>query len=254
MWKCVLCYFADKLIVDGLVVSLFVWLVLYLYKHIGRPEVIFADFIEKTTFRGQTSYRIKYMNIGYKDLIECRRIVKLSLYTHDTPDGKGRFTSAYLEFGDSTIVPVIYGAKNFKDDYKNVAADIHLGSMWEFLKADRYHQSIVEAAKNNSLTLENVLERYGSDKRTSIEVYIWGSDSHGERMYFHHIYRPADGGIKSDRVFCGRKIKNVLDDQNISPEKHKRFERYQELLKNPKRLTKEAVSRELQEYLSEVEE
>ena len=99
MWKDILCFLGEKLIIDGLVVSCFVWLVLYLYKNIGRPEVIFADFIEKTTTNGRSIFRIKYMNIGYKDLIECRRIVKLNMYTYDTPDGKGRKTSAYLEAG-----------------------------------------------------------------------------------------------------------------------------------------------------------
>ena len=51
------------------------------------------------------------------------------MYTHDTPDSKGKKNSAYLETGDTTIVPVIYGAAKFKDDYKKVAADIHLGSL-----------------------------------------------------------------------------------------------------------------------------
>ena len=129
MWTSILFYLGEKLIVDGIFVSFFMWLVLYLYKNIGKPEVIFADFIEKTTTNGITAFRIKYMNIGYKDLIECRRIVKLNMYTHDTPDGKGKKTSAYLETGDTTIVPVIYGAANFKDDYRKVAADIHLGSL-----------------------------------------------------------------------------------------------------------------------------
>ena len=41
MLNCVLFYLAEKIIVDGLVVSFFVRLALYLYKNIEKPEMSF---------------------------------------------------------------------------------------------------------------------------------------------------------------------------------------------------------------------
>ena len=255
MWTSILFYLGEKLIVDGIFVSFFMWLVLYLYKNIGKPEVIFADFIEKTTTNGITAFRIKYMNIGYKDLIECRRIVKLNMYTHDTPDGKGKKTSAYLETGDTAIVPVIYGAATFKEDYQKVATDIHLGSLNEFKREDTYHPSIVAAAREGTLTLKDVIERYGNYDDASIEVHIMGSDSSGERMHFSHKYMLNQSGIKEGVRFRGTKVKNVVSDKNTSDseEVKQRYRRYQALLRSPRRLKRKGIRRILQDYLSEIQ-
>ena len=175
---------------DGIFMGICVWFVYWIWTTPFSAKIIFADCITRKIISGTPIYKVRYVNIGYRDLFECTRIIKLMINTAENPHGK-RMRSTYLEVGDDVTVPVIPGTKKWIDKCKPVEVEFFMNekTFREFQNPDYYPTEITEKAKNGKLTLDDIFDHYRETKHTCIELYISGDDKKTGRNMFNKEYK-----------------------------------------------------------------
>ena len=180
---------------DGIVAGIAVWFVHWLYTAPGSPKVIFADCIAKLTYGGRTRYIVRFINIGYRTLLECTRTAILSIETSDTPDHTKRHCLISLTVGGGETTPVIWGTSGRTNKYDGYCPVLKPQSFALFTRKDLFPPEITEKAEKNELTLTDIFERYGDSAR--IDIFISGDDPHAGRRLFVKKYSVRD--IKEGR-------------------------------------------------------
>ena len=220
-------------VVDVFVIPLVVWLGYMLYRLPGKPEIIFSKCIanKDISLNGKTypEYTISYMNFGGRNLIECSRVVRLTVETRDTPGRLMKKAVSHLSMGDTNIVPLIHGIELSKP----IVADIHIENMHEFKRKARYSPDISAKADAGTLRLDEILERYGDDK-TDIEVHISGDDGRDGRMHFTKHYTFSD-------IYSGEFVPVASEDLKRLQGLHRKYLCRKLLFWKSERLLREAI-------------
>lgn len=190
---------------DGIVAGIAVWFVHWLYTAPGSPKVVFADCISKLTYEGKTRYIIRFINIGYRNLLECTRTAILNIYTTDTPDHTKRHCVMYLTVGSGEANPAIWGTSDRINKYDEDSRPVLKPQSFAlFTRKDLFPPEITEKAERDELTLDDIFERYGDSAR--IDIFISGDDPHAGRRLFVKKYSVKD--IKEGRF-------HVLEEHNL---------------------------------------
>ena len=163
---------------SSLVASVVFWVFTFWY---SPTKIRFSSQIEKSTDsydKSHKRYRIKLLNIGRRDLLEVTYIVRLSIST-ETSSGEQTTNNTYLGLGYSDVPPVFHGKKwqNINKG-KNAAWILPLlmiDSTYSEFSKRFYPENIQKAAKDKSLTLDDVFQEFKD--RIGITIYAFGFDA-----------------------------------------------------------------------------
>lgn len=178
-------------ILCSVVASFVFWILTF---HISRTKVKFAECIEKSPdiygVPDQYRYRMKLVNIGSRDLLEVTCIVRLIV------QGKHTNNNSYIKLGNYDVLPVLVG-KRWQN--KNPAGrcawvlPIQMTSTaYRDFTKKFYPEQIQTAAKQQTLTIGDVLKEFYP--KATIVIYVFGYDAvtGARRMFQSKSYSYAD--------------------------------------------------------------
>lgn len=204
-------------IVLSITASFFFWLLTF---KISFTNVIFANNLVKSDNiladdRKLYGYRVRFANVGYRDLMEITMVVKMTIaggardhiiFLDISKSGKQNF----ITFLPGMITNKLKGRSNIR-----TFTIFPSESMQYELSKSKYPEKIRNLAKNGIVQFKDVFEEYGEN--VTIRIYIYGNDiTTGARRMFesqpYNMYNIEEGdfwGTKEINIslFNRKKVK-----------------------------------------------
>ena len=159
-----------------------------------KTNIIFSDQIQKGVIeengKKKSKYRIRFSNIGKRDLVEVSLAAKLV-----NKIDNATWEATYLRMGDGITVPVILGFQPKSDrHYRAYMYGIYMSSsaLETYRREDIYPVEIIEKAKDGSLTPDDIFLYYKND--ATLTIYAFGNDiaTGARRMFYSKEYKFKD--------------------------------------------------------------
>lgn len=163
-------------IIISIISSFIFWILTF---KISRTDVIFSKMLVKpydtlTNNRKNYGYRVRYANIGHRDLIE------LSIYAKLVIHGSERNHIFFLDVSRSSkdaFVTILsrLSFKNRKEgNYCRTMTLYPSESMQNELTKIKYSENIRQIANNDVINFKDIFDEYGEN--VTIEIYVYGND------------------------------------------------------------------------------
>lgn len=202
------------------IASFFFWILTF---KISFTKIIFSEKLVKsknslTDHRKAYGYRVRFANIGLRDLMEITLVAKLVIKS-DIRDFVCFLDIA--NFGEQYFIPFLPGILTNKMKKKSSLRTLTLypsETMQHDLCKKMYPKRIRKLAKKKKIQFEDLFNEFG--KNVSIIIYIYGNDmSTGTRKMFesqHYTMKDVEDGAFygskeiSMPIFRSKKIKRGL--------------------------------------------
>lgn len=202
------------------VASFFFWVLTF---KISFTKIIFSEKLVKsknslTDAKKAYGYRVRFANIGFRDLMEITLVAKLLIKT-DTRDLV--YFLDIANFGEQyfiSFLPGILTSKMKKESSLRTLTLYPSETMQHELCKRLYPKRIRKLARKKKIQFEDIFNEFG--KNVTITIYIYGNDkSTGTRKMFesqHYTMKDIEEGVFygskeiSIPVFRSKKIKRKL--------------------------------------------
>lgn len=174
---------------------------------ISFAKVIFANSLAKasntlTKDRKLYGYRLRFANVGYRDLIEMTIVVKMTI-----SDGARKHVF-FLDVSNSgsqcfiTFLPGIITKMKKKKSNIRTLTIYPSEAMQQELSKGKYPANIRKLAKKGKVQFKDLFQQYGEN--VEIRIYVYGNDrtTGARRMFESPLYTMYD---IEEGDFCGAK-------------------------------------------------
>lgn len=155
---------------------------------LSLTDVRFSPKLEKSpsaTGKPYHRYRIRFTNLGRRDLFEVSVVVRMRIQLRTTTQ------IMYLNCGDQNFLPVLCRWPSFRSKASPQVPTLAItpsDSMLRELTKTFYTSHIRSCAQNGKISLDDLFQEYGD--RIQLEIFVYGTDrvTGARRMFTSPVY------------------------------------------------------------------
>lgn len=180
-------------VICSMVATYFFWT---LSSKAKTTNIVFSPYIERSKREGRYKLRIRFINTGRADLFDVRFIARLIYQPRTREEREGRGTTVYLNVGQRSMSPVLYGKKEQmrrpKEVFSWTSVLARSDSFFGVFSRGYHPENIKEKAKARTLTFDDIKDEYGEN--FYIQIFVFGIDSMTgiEKAFVSPFYKAGD--------------------------------------------------------------
>lgn len=159
-------------------------------------NIVFSPYIERSVREGKYKLRIRFINTGPADLFDVRFIARLIYQPRTRSEREGRGTTVYLNVGQRSMSPVLYGKneqmRRPKEVFSWTTVLARSDSFYGVFSRGYHPENIKKKAEEKTLTFDDIIDEYGEN--FYIRIFVFGIDSMTgiEKMFVSPFYKAGD--------------------------------------------------------------